>query len=305
MTFYRFPKIRQAKDVLKSIDKGFRDQESVELEATVKLHGCCVAIVKHGPDEEITYQSRNQTLTLESDHINFAKSMTNNALAVRHVLGHIEQIAGDQLVYPITVFGEWCGRGVQHNVALSRIDLTLVILKIAFGEDMKWQNMHLYSTVAAPPLIRNIHEIPCLRFTWKRGQHATLQQEIKTVVDEIDRECPFTRELFGILGAGEGLVIQPKDTQDARYWFKCKGDAHKVRPPPVDDADLPLLEHVTYERIQGALEALGITDVYQKFRGVVNWVIEDIADEEGVDKDALQDARTNIIRRVKAITAES
>lgn len=209
-------------------------------------------------------------------------------------------------MYPIIIFGEWCGKGVQLNVAMSELERIFVIFKVALGEEMEWQDTDLFRDIKAPPLIRNIYEIPTFNFVLHKGQTKDVHDQIKAVVGEIDRECPFTLQLFDIRGPGEGLVLRPKHVLGCRNWFKCKGDSHKQKvfrdkEEVIEPRHLAIVEQVTYERLQSALEALNIKAAYQNFRGVIDWIMADIADEEKIDETVMQEARESIVNRLKRI----
>lgn len=292
--FYRYPSITKADNVLDDIEKDLLSDlvDECELVAFTKLHGCNSAIVKHSKEGPITLQSRSRIITPIDDNAGFATAMVQHFDVVNDVLKQIESI-GD-VVYPLIVFGEWCGKGIQKNVALNELkDNIFVIFDIAFSAQKRWQPMEKYRSVKSLPLIRNVGELPSITFTSKRNERQACLRAIKRKVDEIDQMCPFVYHLYGLQGVGEGLVIRPKTSDNSDHWFKCKGDNHTLKVPTievvVDDEETKALDqfavkHVTWERVQSAKEALHIPEntlnIMREFPRMNKWINEDIEREE-------------------------
>ena len=292
--FYKFPSIENRRCIVSDVLEKFAPEGGVEVVGVNKLHGSNSAIVKHSHDGPITFQSRSRIITPTDDNSGFATVMTQNMDAANQMFAQIESIA--DLQYPIVVYGEWCGKGIQKGVALNEIDKMFVIFKIMTGADKTWLDMESWKEIQVPPLIRNIGEIPSYSFTLRKDH---LQDDLDTIVktvDEIDRQCPFAFKLFGIDGIGEGLVLRPKASEDPQYWWKVKGEGHqRSRPPPsklasekkqYEKEQAFAMKHVTYERLESAKEALHIKNdelIMKHFSGLSKWMISDIEREETFD----------------------
>ena len=298
--FYSFPSIENGRYVIEKLVETFMqgDEDALEVEGITKLHGTCAAIVKHDhPDGKITFQSRSRTITPEDDNSSFATLMTTDGGmdAVRNMFSQIEAVSRMNL--PIIVYGEWCGKGIQKNVAVNLMEKTFVIFKIAFGTTggkIEWADMDKYKSVAAPPLIRNIKEIPSYSFVLRKSSLQEDLLNIDKVVQEIDGQCPFAFQIHGLSGAGEGLVLRPKQSLSSEFWWKAKGESHqrtvpKVRNdpkgPPEKETNFAF-KHVTYERLASAKEAQHITPKDEKcimkhFSALLKWTVNDIEREEG------------------------
>lgn len=294
---YKFPSIENERRTISDVVKTFlSDADTVLIEGCVKLHGTSSAIVKHGRDGPFSYQSRTRVITSEDDNAGFARMMSINEQAVRSIFEQIEAIAGEErLQWPVVVYGEWCGKGIQKGVALQHIEKVFVIFKITMGleKTTRWVKMEEYKDVTAHPLIRNIREIPSYTFTLRKGNVVNDLAKINEVVAKIDQECPFVSNLYGIKGVGEGLVLQPQVCQSSDFWWKCKGKSHeKPTPAPKVTVDrqnskesVLAAQLVTYERLQSAKEALHIKNdeknVFKHFKPLSDWMQQDILREEG------------------------
>lgn len=308
-TFYKFPSIENGRYIVDKVVEKFIPEgaDSCEVVASVKIHGTCSAIVKHAEDGPITFQSRSRILTADDDNAAFFSTMAKNMKAV-HSMFHDIESAAITLAWPIIVYGEWCGKGIQKNVAVNEIEKTFVIFKILDGKGA-WIDTALCKNVQAPPLIRNLSEIPSYSFVLRKDELQADLDKITEAVDQIDQQCPFAFQLFGISGHGEGLVLRPKASTDPEFWWKVKGESHqRTRPPSVQTDVKPQFEkehafaarHVTYERVESAKEAIGVKcddrSLMKHFGQLSKWMISDIEREEtfaGLERQATTRAITS------------
>lgn len=315
--FYPFPSIENGRTVVDKVIQTCMPEgvDTCEIEATPKLHGTCSAIVKHSQDGPITFQSRSRIITADDDNAAFAATMQKNMDQVHCIFSEIQAVNNG--VYPIIVYGEWCGKGIQKNVALNQVEKCFVIFKIVLGRDQEggWVNMNDYAHIQAPPIIRNIREVAPYIFTIKKQSVKEDMKAIDAVVQKIDAQCPYALQLFGASGHGEGLVLRPMTIHSSDYWWKQKGESHQIsRPKTHLAADSHkaekefALQHVTFERLLSAKEALHIDtsnkeikEVMKHFSKIAGWVVDDIKREEtfsGKDENATKKAITTRVREL-------
>ena len=318
-SFYGYPSIARAESVLQIIEEDLLTTATeCELDASIKLHGSNAAIVKHSLNGPLTFQSRSRLITPTDDNAGFATTMTKNMDIVLNIFEQIEKI-DENIIYPVIVFGEWCGKGIQKNVALNTLnDKIFVIFDIAFSSQKLWQSMDKYASVKSAPLIRNVREVPSFKFTLKRNERQACIDAVKKKVNEIDQVCPFVYYLYGLKGFGEGLVVRPASSTNPDHWWKCKGENHvikiptdKLKAPMSDDPEIVALnqfasKYVTWERVLSAKEALHLrentNDLMRAFPKINKWVFDDIEREEPEIKDTNPKLRKQAFtRRLKEI----
>ena len=121
-----------------------------------------------------------------------------------------------------------------------------------------------------------------------------LESEIKTLVEQVERECPYIRT-FGVSGIGEGIFWKPRDYfSNLDFWSKSKGEIFEVTARnklPVselrsDSADRvkSLAEAiVTDNRLEQGWKYLKEMRVIRDKRGLgrfLKWIVEDCLTEE-------------------------
>lgn len=319
--FYPFPSIENGRTIVdKVVETCMPDGvDTCKIEGTIKIHGTCAAIVKHDSNGPITFQSRSRIITTDDDNASFAATMLKNMVHVERMFSEIEQLNNG--VYPIIVYGEWCGKGIQKNVAINKVEKCFVIFKIVLGRDQDggWVNMDDYAHILAPPIIRNIREVPVYTFILNKGSVKEDLETINEVVKKIDTQCPFSQQLFHADGHGEGLVLKPKLLHSSDYWWKQKGESHQLTRPKTQLLDLNnrdshrvenefALQFVTFERLLSAKEALHIStttkdikEIMKHFSKIAGWIVEDIRREETFDEKDESATRRAITARVREL----
>ena len=125
--FFKWQKITDFKVASKVAKYGGFD--SLDYIGTVKIHGCNSGILFRN-DGEIKFQSRNRMLTIQSDNFEFAFAMTKK-------LKVLQEFKEDLILHycipdrgNIWVIGEYAGKGIQKNVAVSTLDRKFFIFAI-------------------------------------------------------------------------------------------------------------------------------------------------------------------------------
>ncbi|KAI9713112.1 MAG: hypothetical protein M1820_001097 [Bogoriella megaspora] len=238
-----YPKItgKQNEFVARLGKLGFRPG-TIELIGTVKLHGAHADIVIDS-QEDIRFQSRN-ALSIDpgNDNYGFVASMrpfTNKLLDLKNQYhARYAQLNPQTPIdpqYPLIIGGEWIGRGIQKNVAISGLNRSFVIISV--NVNGTWQPDELYADVQDESAgIYNISrggfyyqslslDPPGDKLRLKGTASFAAMQE---TTDAIDKVCPFASS-FDITGTGEGIVWKPRYppfSADPKLWYKTKGRTH-------------------------------------------------------------------------------
>lgn len=215
----KFPSIGQFRSVVKA------ERESAEYHSrppakrtyigTVKLHGTNAGIrLANG---EIEFMSRSRVITPEDDNHGFA----------RHMVSHKDDLhaALSALGETVTVFGEWCGAGVQGSVAIAAEQKLFVAFALLLGNE--WADPAIVPRLPDARVF-NIRDFP----SWEReidfASPEQIQNDLIALTEAVEAACPVALA-FGHEGIGEGIVWTPKDgDMDSRYWFKVKGEKHSA-----------------------------------------------------------------------------
>ena len=275
---------------------------TVTYRAKVKLDGSNGG-VQILPSGEVVAQSRSRVITRDDDNLEFAAWVDDHR-------AYFAKLANGE---HIIVFGEWCGRGIQKRTAISRIERRVfAVFAIQIGD---------HNTVDAtlevePERIRAIlpehpdvfvlpwHGEPVLLDFADRADLEAAAERINAMVNEVEGTDPWVREVFGVDGLGEGVVLYPVVDSDGpvarfRYtslMFKAKGDKHQVvrqkRPAQVDpEIAAGVTEFVdlfvTPARLeQGVREVCGGEFDMRHTGDFLRWIGQDVKKESPVELEA-------------------
>lgn len=242
--FVKWPKVRQIHNLRKDIKAKRRFHEvenlppyvapTVGYRGKVKLDGTNAAVTVT-PDS-FTVQSRTRVITPEDDNMGFA--------AWVHSSGWMEQDWGTAIDRGLTVFGEWCGKGIQKRCAISKIDRKVFCVFAVCDCRGKME--------VDPDKIRDLlpeHEDVYI-LPWDKSITINFESvdaltkaadTLNEMIAEYERCDPWVRATFGIEGLGEGIVFYPVvevmkeeipakiDAERMASWaFKAKGEEHQV-----------------------------------------------------------------------------
>ncbi|KAL6068671.1 Translation machinery-associated protein 22 [Balamuthia mandrillaris] len=205
---------------------------SITYRAKIKLHGTNGAISIQHNGNDIFVQSRNKFLTKEKDHHGFAEwALHKDRKAYFKSL--YKQNAGYKSV---TVFGEWCGKGIMRGAAICNVDqrmyavfaLLLDKSKLIVAPD---QILSFLQQEGALPMPQDLIVLPWfpslspsyaskedeeaeliqvqMDFASSEGQLIKEVDRMNVLVENVDKEDPWVKSRFGVSGSGEGLVWYP------------------------------------------------------------------------------------------------
>jgi len=304
----KFPSIEQYRNVVRSVidktqyigkdenDNAVFDRNKslpeLTFKGTPKLHGTNSSVVIF-PDGTIQVQSRNRILKLNNDNAGFAKFVYD--------IGEdfwIENFI--HLNNTVTVYGEWCGEGIQKGVAISQLPKMFVIFCIRndyddkiFWVDTRFWNDYLSIYKWNDKSIYSIDQFESYELDIDFRNPKIHQNELVYITEQVEKECPVGK-YFGISSIGKGVVwkcITPQ-YNDSRFWFKVKGSKHSTSKVKclagVDIEKLKTIEEfgdrvVTVNRLMQGIEYLKETGVEpsKKTTGqFLSWFFGDVIKEE-------------------------
>jgi RNA ligase len=290
--FMPFPSIGQFRNVLTELPYVFGSDcpESLTYRGTVKLHGTNAALIRHftadGPYSDVI-QSRNRILTIENDNQGCAAFLKSKNVDV--TFDAITETYSQEIKHHIAIYGEYCGQGIQSKVALNKLKKRLFVI-FAIKIDHIWVDMsdykHVYDIHSD---ILNIMNFPLYEITISLTNIEDAQKQMSQWTEDIDKECPFVKQLAGISGAGEGIVWTCKQNPSSRLWFKTKGKTHCTKEliPSKTESYAAIHEFIdgvlTESRLtQGVqyLQEMNHPVDLQSIKCFITWVTDDVIKEE-------------------------
>ena len=297
----KWPSIELLHNLYRSLEK-IGETPKITYRAKVKLDGTNAG-VQIFSDSRVAAQSRTQIVTPENDNLGFANWVDRN-------LEYFSNLASSE---HLTIFGEWCGRGIQKRTAISKIDRKVfVVFAVQFGG----VDGRLSTLEIDPDKIRDrlpehddIFVLPFYgdRITLDFGDREQLKSQtevLNQMVREVERTDIWVKETFGIEGIGEGLVFYPTISHsvaglsESELFFKAKGEKHQVvktkqrvqlSPEKVESIDEFVRLFVTQPRLeQGVTEACqGELDI-KKMGVFLQWLAGDVKKESADELDRAQ-----------------
>lgn len=301
LTHIPWPSIENLYNVVKNVDKieGHLDYNSlpktIKYRFRVKLDGTNAGIqIKNG---NIAVQSRTNIITPQHDNMGFA----------RFVDERIDYFKSLDIKHHITIFGEFCGIGIQKRTAVSAIDRKIMaVFAIQYGDGSDGMPVEFEiepeNIRKVLPEHKDVFVLPWYgpELTFNYADKASLQSHVDTIntmVEDVERCDPWVKDTFGFEGLGEGVVAYPVNPTGGRvardYWtsfaFKAKGEKHKVvntkkpaqlEPEFVANIDDFVKLFVTEARLeQGVAVACGGKYEMEQIGEFLKWFGQDVKKE--------------------------
>lgn len=327
MKHISFPSIEQYRHTIRMVKvrakyHGINILPTFKFTGTVKLHGTNAAICSTGEldDDRVWAQSRDTIIDLGNDNMGFATWMRKHEDALRLLLGALKRYPHAQ-VNPkkkiVTIFGEWCGSGIQKKVAISQLPKMFVIFGAAITDkdavsdeggnwlDQVWltpvELNELHDTwrgavADGNPLVYCIHKFKTYEITIDFNRPEESQNTLVEITNQVELECPVAKQLGNISGTGEGVVWTCVPGQHAMRTndlaFKVKGAEHSVTRTkglaPVDIERIASIREfvtnvLTEARLQQGfdhLRELGLKRTKENTGVFLKWVGNDVLKEE-------------------------
>lgn len=266
---------------------------TLKYRAKVKLDGTNGA-VQIFPSGKVVAQSRSQIITSKEDNAGFAA----------WVEMHQEAFSACAKDERVTLFGEWCGSGIQRRTAISKIDRKIfAVFAVRLGglqeESVKWVTLpdEILRYVPEHP---DVYVLPflgsetVLDFADEKGLEEAIASLNQTVF-ELENIDPWVKDTFGVEGIGEGLVLYPapESMVERRSYtdllFKVKGLKHQVvknkKPAQIDPEKARSVDEfvslfVTSNRCeQGVVEGCNRKLEMAQTGNFLKWVCMDVKKE--------------------------
>lgn len=305
--------LRRSLNAYKRVTEGFEIPE-VLYKTKVKLHGTNAGIQIHS-DGKVVSQSRTRILNAgHNDNKNFAVWVKKNEET-------FSSLAADN--YTTTIFGEWCGEGINNGVAITQIKRKIFAV-FAVQLDKTLPDGSVQTTLHTSPLeierivncnVEGMYVLPWhtaeVRVNWSSEKKMERSADkINEFVSEVEKCDPWVKETFGVEGIGEGLVLYPVELrrsdkvetnllnkdQISSYMFKAKGEKHKVvkqkKPAQISPeiakdvqefVDLFLTDARLEQGVQESCQGKREMKYTGKF---VMWIVEDVQKESSAELEA-------------------
>jgi hypothetical protein len=265
----------------------------LEFKGTVKLHGTNAGISQCG--DNIWFQSRENIITPEKDNAGFATAFSHSE-TLKYLQGLFESIRNIKEISEksiLTIFGEWCGKGIQKGVALNQIDKRFVVFGLKESNEDEEGIWHDHKYIGDLRYnIFNINDYKEYQITIDLARPQDAIPEIERFTDEVESECPFAKA-FGVSGLGEGIVWTTKLEDGTIHRFKSKGEKHKIvvskERTPIDVEKQKSVDDfvnyaVTEERLnQGVEQVFTVKSLIPEAKHTgdfLKWLVADIIKEE-------------------------
>lgn len=310
-TFYKFPSIDSMHNKVKRANKRIHTKQNFWVKP--KLHGTNAAIVIEQDTGAVYAQSRNRILDIDSDNAGFAAFLDEQVLT--GVVPHST----------IIIYGEWAGKGIQENDAITRIDdkyfFPFCVVICNDDNEMNWKveqsadyiEKTLELVFATPENMIPIKPLANVELGFSGDvEHLTnVENVICDIVDEFETVDPWVKDTFGVEGTGEGVVVSP-DTQSWQEYvlwtFKAKTKAHSVnKNKKAANAKVVISQDVidfadvfaTEARFKQAVQEMDAPMEMKSMGKFLKWVNEDVLKES---KDELEESELEWKQCAKEIT---
>lgn len=296
----KYPSIVQYRNVIRSVRdyaaKAEIDIPTISYVASVKVHGTNGGIIVTR-DKPLVFMSRNRILNkmdgTVSDNYGFVHEMNRDT--VYEVLQKCLNYLGlDSAIF----YGEWCGPGIQDNVATSKLNKKIFIIFNVKIND-KWYSDNLYNYLFESLNKEGIYLVnqfynKFIDIDFNRPEET--QNQLVELTEAVEKQCPVGK-FFGIDGVGEGLVWKPISLDEdiannPKLWFKVKGEKHSVTkvsklanidPEVIRQREALVESLVTPNRLEQAAQehvSEGYTFEIKHIRFFLSWVFNDIIKED-------------------------
>lgn len=275
----------------------------VTYRAKVKLDGTNAG-VQICSDGRVAAQSRTQVITPKNDNMGFAHWVSQNLECFTQMVGNEH----------ITLFGEWCGKGIQKRTSISQIDRKIFVLfamqlggvegipsRLIVDPDEIAQRVPQHPDIFVLPFWGE----PIVLDFGHPEQVAAAIARINQVVASIEQTDPWVQDTFGKAGLGEGLVLYVEalepDTLPLAFsdlMFKAKGEKHQVvktrQPVQIDPEVAKNIDEfvqlfITPARLEQGLSVAcnGQLDM-QQMGAFLKWLVTDVQKESAAELEASQ-----------------
>lgn len=316
--FIPWPDIESLFNVRKYLTQE-QDGRTVIYRAKCKLDGtnsCLQLPPSNSNGKKVIVQSRSRIITVDDDNMGFAKWAVER---YDYFLKIREKADALGITDHISVFGEFCGKGIQKRTAISQIDKKIfAVFAVQIGVLDSQLETDPAKIGAFVPEDRDVYVIPWEGddITMDFSNAEQLQKSaniINKMVEYVELCDPWVKDKFGITGIGEGVVLYPitngtliNKQEYSDLVFKAKGEKHKVvnakKPAQINPEFVKTIDEfvdlfVTENRLDQIAQKVGGIDV----KNTGSFLKEFCQDVQKESKAELEDAGLEWRQVAKAI----
>ena len=310
-TFKKYPDTRQFRQIIRDIkkqasykgqdenDKPIYDSVSdypvIKAKASCKLHGTHLTIA-YNNTSKLFCQKRSNIITPDNDNAGSAQFCHGKEKEFEIIFRQLSRYYNIDLDNnTIYLYAEWAGKGIQKSVAISESPKSVYIYAcrvnpIDTEQDSFWIDIDMNFVSNINHRIFNVWHYKTWEFDIDFNNPEKANNEFIEITNEVENECPIAKEVWGVSGIGEGIVIS-FNYKNIRYCFKSKGEKHsagsKVKVlKPIDEVRAKLLNDIAEKVTPVCRLNQGIDEVNDVINGnlldvkktgdVIRWVIKDI-----------------------------
>lgn len=200
----------------------------IDFEYNVKLHGTNAGVTYCTSTKEIKFISRNNILSFDNDNAGFCyfgESRINEFLNMFRMIVHDKNITNSF----ITIYGEFCGQGIQKDVGISKIPKSLFVFGVKItpfeiDEPSYWLPLTDYLKGKD---IYNINDFETGTISIDFNNIEKAKKELDNILERVENRCPVAEKFLPdeeeLIGEGIVLVGFYKNK---KLTFKYKGEKH-------------------------------------------------------------------------------
>lgn len=312
-SFIPFPSIGGFHNVVKTVAAyPHLSPTPITYRGKIKLHGTNAGVRIQKTDGGTVFveaQSRSQIITTENDNAGFAAWVSKN----KSFFGTLQEVSVSNHK-DVTIFGEWCGPGIQSGTAINKIPKKIfAIFAIHVGENAEsgvvYVHPHSIESFLGANKPDDIHILPWHgdEFTVDYSDQENLERtvaNINTIVEQVEPVDPWVKATFGVDGIAEGVVYVPVGENGvvsrklySDLAFKAKGEKHKVvktkqavqiNPEAAASIGDFVSLFVTDARLEQGLAAQDGNTEMRLIGPFLKWVCQDVKKESVAELEASQ-----------------
>ena len=214
--FIKFPSIEQFRTVVSNINRttnfvGLDEngdaiydltlpKPKITFKGTIKLHGTNAGVCGNSSDG-IWVQSRKNIITPESDNAGFAFFVESKKDTFNDMIDKVFSTNNlDTVENTVSIYGEWCGKGIQKGVGISEIDKSFFIfgVKITPHDESKPAYWVDYTYLRDESNnIYNINDYETYEVVVDFNEPKLVQNNLNELTLSVEEECPVAKA-FGL-----------------------------------------------------------------------------------------------------------
>ena len=268
-------------------------QPTLKATGTVKLHGTNASI-NYGYNE-FWCQSRERIITITNDNAGFAGFIERNKEVCLDLLSEVvNKNKIDIHKNYVSIYGEWCGKGIQKGVAINQLPKMFVVFgcKVSPKDDTPAYWVDCKYIKSPENQIYNIYDFETFELEIDFNHPEIANNKLIEITKSVEDCCPVGKA-FGVEGTGEGVVWNINLSDEIIRW-KVKGEKHsrsKVKTPKkVDLEKLAKIDKCVEKIIHNWRFEQGLTEVFgqdyeknldrKRIGEYLKWISKDTIKEE-------------------------